>query len=99
MRPASSDRYARSRSQSLPCAHAHNSHQRDCSLRMRVPRTVWYVRAVFVFGLSERLWNSAYSVKRLGPHVSSSPDGVVYANSHLFVAALVRIPRTLTYSC
>eukprot|EP00965_Chrysotila_dentata_P126489 4182146-Pleurochrysis_carterae.AAC.2 len=35
----------------------------------------------------------------VGPHVSSSPDGVVYPNSHLFVAALVRMPLTLTYSC
>eukprot|EP00965_Chrysotila_dentata_P048244 1600448-Pleurochrysis_carterae.AAC.1 len=99
IRLASSCRYARSFSQSLPCAHAHSSHQRDCSLRMRAPRTVWYVCAVWVLGLSERLWNSAYKVKRVGPHWSSSPDGVVYPNSHLLVAALVRMPLTLTYSC
>eukprot|EP00965_Chrysotila_dentata_P080074 2641889-Pleurochrysis_carterae.AAC.1 len=99
VRLASSIRYVLSRSQSLPCALAHSSHQRVDSLSMRAPRTVWYVCAVFVLGLSERLWYSEQSVKRVGPHLSSCPDGVVYPNSHLFVAALVRMPRTLTYSC
>eukprot|EP00965_Chrysotila_dentata_P167054 5516228-Pleurochrysis_carterae.AAC.1 len=55
VRLASSSRYARSFSQSLPCAHAHSSHHFVCSLSVSAPLTVWYVRAVFVLTCSERL--------------------------------------------
>eukprot|EP00965_Chrysotila_dentata_P053052 1760500-Pleurochrysis_carterae.AAC.1 len=37
---ASSMRHVRNLSQSLPCAHAHSSHHRACSLRMSAPLTV-----------------------------------------------------------
>eukprot|EP00965_Chrysotila_dentata_P180285 5952413-Pleurochrysis_carterae.AAC.1 len=55
VRLASSVRYALSLSQSFPCAQAHSSHHFVCSLSASAPRTVWYVRAVFAFTLSDLL--------------------------------------------